>query len=447
MCADNVVSVQFHGEEQLFDVLQIKLSSPTASHTDKTDLVEGMANLSLISSFTNNELAPVEAPPTTPNCPEPGEEKRNLCETSPVETVTNIRLFPPLPPPSLLAKGKVVMTTKLHFMARGPSTELGFLPSISFIGGLQNQLQLLKELVLYPLTVPELQSSALEFPHGVLLHGPAGGGKSLLARALLGEVKCHRALLSAPDLLAVGQEGASKLEQVMSDACQNAPSMVVLDDLDMMCPCRGSGPSEVERRATASLMSVLDSLSSLSGHVVLLATTSQLEAVEGSLRRPGRFDCEVEIPPPTAAGREEILGLQLSGSRHSVTEEEVKEVAWLAHGRVGADLKAVCHEAQRLALRRACPSPMSPESLAAAVDQVCISGGDLKAALRMVPPSAMREAVVEVPKVSGGVNRMLVGWPLPHHNLVSLVVVCDNVWGSYPASFRVAVCFTLSWSI
>ena len=280
---------------------------------------------------------------------------------------------------------------------------------LSAVGGLKDQVQQLWKLVVSPLTIPELTSAGIEFPRGVILHGPAGVGKTLLARALLGEVNCHRSFLSAAELLVSGEECTTKLDRVISEARQQAPSLVVVDDIDMLCPRRETSSSDAERRASAALLNVLDTLPALPQHVVLLATTNRLEAIDSSLRRPGRFDSEVEIPAPTVSDRNEILTILLQGREHSLTEDEVEQVSRVAHGYVGADLKAVCQEAHRQALWRV-SGPVTQESLMAAVDQVCITAEDMMGALHVVRPSAMREVAVEVPKVSqqhGGVPHLI----------------------------------------
>lgn len=405
MCEGNVLEVQFHGEAQMFDVTSITLSS-TSCHKETSCLADGIANLSLNNSLTEGRLSPTCSLSSTPthhqaqlNQPSSAHDiSQDTDDCSPTATTTAMTDTSPLLP----AMGKLAVSTKIHFMNGTVKTRLGKLPSLCDVGGLQEQVQLLNQLVMWPLTYPELTSSGQEFPHGLLLHGPTGAGKSLLARALLGAVPCHQSYISAAELLVSGEGCATKLEQVMSDAQQNAPSLVVVDDIDILCPRRETGPSDAERKATAVLFHVLDSLTSMSQHVVLLATTNRLEAIEVCLRRPGRFDREVEIPAPTAPDRRKIIDILLQGKSHSLTDCEIEELSLSAHGYVGADLRAVCQEAQRLAQQRVFPPPppVTHESLVAAVSKICVNIGDMQSALCMIRPSAMREVAVEVPKVS-----------------------------------------------
>ena len=390
--------VSFHGEEQLFDVVRVTVSS---SREDNSFLVNSVANLSL-----NGSVA--EETPTSPDCSTPSHNRHEAIVTSPSPS-NNVLHCSHLP-----VVGKVNVFTKLHFAEESSDKALDNLPSLSAIGGLKDQVEQLRKLVVSPLTIPELTSAGIEFPRGVILHGLAGVGKTLLARALLGEVSCHRSFLSAADLLVSGEECTAKLKKVISEAQQQAPSLVVVDDIDLLCPQqRETSSSEAERRASAALLNVLDTLPSLPQHVVLLATTNRLESIDSSLRRPGRFDSEVEIPAPTVLDRKEILTIVLQGREHSLTVNEVEQVSRVAHGYVGADLKAVCQEAHRLALWRV-SGAVTQESLRGAVGRVSITKDDMMGALHVVRPSAMREVAVEVPKVSQHVSYITHGG-VPHH--------------------------------
>lgn len=237
--------------------------------------------------------------------------------------------------------GKVTMATKIHIKTNTLSFPLSqSLPSLSNVGGLEKQIQSLRELLVYPLSNPSLiSSSQINFPHGFLLHGPSGTGKTLLAHALLHEAGVWGKSVNAADILMDG--GGRKLKQVFIEAKENAPSLVIINDIDMICPVRDIGPTEVERQILVVLMKHLDSISQGPSlpHMAVIATTNKLSIVDSNLRKAGRFDREVEIPPPNGLERKVILSLLLQNICHSLNESEVDKLAQTAYGHVGADLK------------------------------------------------------------------------------------------------------------
>ncbi|KAE8997747.1 Spermatogenesis-associated protein 5 [Phytophthora rubi] len=299
----------------------------------------------------------------------------------------------------------------------------------SAIGGLQEELKAIREVVEQPLTNPEtFERFGLPAPKGVLLYGPPGTGKTLIARTLARELNARVFTINGPEVVSkfVGESEAN-LRAVFAQAAREAPSLVFIDELDAICPKRDSRVGDMERRLVATLLTLMDGLGA-SRQVVVLAATNRPNALDPAVRRPGRFDREVEIGIPRANDRLAILRVALRRLPHKLTHSELQELSASAHGYVGADLSALCKEAALLALHRAFASNsestgavlFSSESLPAFE----VTLGDLKLAMRGIRPSALREISVDVPRVLwkdiGGQDalkqalREAVEWPLQH---------------------------------
>ncbi|XP_063243028.1 ATPase family gene 2 protein homolog A [Bacillus rossius redtenbacheri] len=271
--------------------------------------------------------------------------------------------------------------------------------SLQDVGGLQSVIAEVKELMALC-----LGSAADTVTQGaVLLHGPAGTGKTLLAEALAAH---SGAPVVRPE--PCGGDTEARLRACFEAARARAPSVLLLDDLDALCPAPGVRCAEPERRAAAVLLALLDELRRVPARVVVVATTSRLEDVHPAARRPGRLDRELEVGVPSPEARLDILGVLLRGVSHRLGAEELRRLAACTHGFVGADLASLCAHAARLSLR--CGR--------------AVSGDDFAAALRLVRPSAMREVLVQVPDVRwsdiAGQHelkmklRQAVEWPLKH---------------------------------
>ncbi|KAG1695638.1 hypothetical protein DVH05_019377 [Phytophthora capsici] len=297
------------------------------------------------------------------------------------------------------------------------------------IGGLQEELKAIREVVEQPLTNPEtFEKFGLTAPKGVLLFGPPGTGKTLIARALAKELNAKVFTINGPEVVSkfVGESEAN-LRAVFAQATREAPSLVFIDELDAICPKRDSRVGDMERRLVATLLTLMDGLSG-SRQVVVLAATNRPNALDPAVRRPGRFDREVEIGIPRAKDRLAILRVALRRLPHKLTNSELQELSSSAHGYVGADLSALCKEAALLALHRAFASnAKSTGAVLASTDSLPsfeVTLSDLKLAMRGIRPSALREISVDVPRVLwsdiGGQNalkqalREAVEWPLQH---------------------------------
>ncbi|KAF4044377.1 ATPase family associated domain-containing protein lid 3 [Phytophthora infestans] len=297
------------------------------------------------------------------------------------------------------------------------------------IGGLQEELKAIREVVEQPLTNPEtFERFGLPAPKGVLLFGPPGTGKTLIARALARELNARVFTINGPEVVSkfVGESEAN-LRAVFAQAAREAPSLVFIDELDAICPKRDSRVGDMERRLVATLLTLMDGLSG-SRQVVVLAATNRPNALDPAVRRPGRFDREVEIGIPRANGRLAILRVALRRLPHKLTQSELQELSSSAHGYVGADLSALCKEAALLALHRAFASnDQAAEAIlsnTASLPPFEVTLSDLKLAMRGIRPSALREISVDVPRVLwsdiGGQDalkqalREAVEWPLQH---------------------------------
>src|SRR5437762_4067017 len=231
------------------------------------------------------------------------------------------------------------------------------IPKISYedIGGLRPVIQKVREMIELPLRHPELfERLGVEAPKGVLLHGPPGTGKTLLARAVASETNANFLSIGGPEIMSKYYgESEERLREVFKEAQENAPSIIFIDEIDSIAPKREEVTGEVEKRVTSQLLSLMDGLQSR-GKVVVIGATNRINSIDPALRRPGRFDREIEIGVPDRDGRLEILQIHTRGM--PVAEDvDLKKLADVTHGFVGADLEALAKEAAIRALRRILP--------------------------------------------------------------------------------------------
>jgi len=283
---------------------------------------------------------------------------------------------------------------------------LGAQERFAALGGVDGPIAALRRLVVLPLRRPTLFAAAgLRPPRGVLLHGPPGTGKTRLARAAAAEARVPLFLVSGPVLVSEFYgESEARLRAVFAAAAAAAPAVLFLDELDALAPSRDSvngsgGSGDASTRIVATLLTLLDGTGpeGLPAGVAVVAATNRPDAIDAALRRPGRFDAEIPVPPPSAAGRVLILAALLQSVRHGVTAADAAALAASLHGYTGADVGAVVAEAALCALRRAVAAA---ESGAPGVAPG-VSADDLAAAAAVVPPSGLRVAAVEPPPAAG----------------------------------------------
>ena len=267
------------------------------------------------------------------------------------------------------------------------------------IGGLANEIQRIREMIELPIKHPELfKRIGIDPPKGVLLHGPPGTGKTLLARAVAFETEAHFITISGPEIMSkfYGQS-EQNLRDIFDDAKKNAPSIIFIDELDSIAPKRGEVTGEVERRVVAQLLSLLDGLEGR-GEIIVIGATNRVNDIDIALRRPGRFDKEIEIGVPDTDGRYEILQIHTRGMPLS-EDVDLRTLAERIHGFVGADVEALAKEAAMLAIREILPNidldkPIPFEVL----NSIKIIMENFTSALHNIEPSALREVVISQPK-------------------------------------------------
>ena len=338
--------------------------------------------------------------------------------------------------PVVTSENAALVTPKTVFSITeiGAETMRG-VPQVSYedIGGLKEEIQKVREMIELPLRHPEIfEKLGIAAPTGVLLHGPPGTGKTLLAKAVANESNAHFISISGPEIMSKFYgESEARLREIFKEAREKAPTIMFVDEIDSIAPKREEVTGEVERRVVSQLLSLMDGLETR-GRVIVIAATNRPNALDTALRRPGRFDREIEIRVPDKYGRLEILQVH---SRNMPLDPGVDQtrISAVTHGFVGADLEYLCKEAAMKCLRRMLPEinlengKVPPETL----DKLVIMRGDFEEAIKDVMPSAMREVFLESPDVSwsdiGGlddVKRELqeaVEWPLKYPDLYSKI--------------------------
>ncbi len=266
--------------------------------------------------------------------------------------------------------------------------------TLSAIGGLGTTLQELRELIELPLKRPDLlKQMGLEPPRGILLVGPPGTGKTLTARTIAAELGTNYIAISGPEVMGKFYgEAETKLREIFEKAKQAAPCIIFIDEIDTLAPDRAKVEGEVEKRVVAQLLTLMDGFSNTPG-VLVLAATNRPDHLDPALRRPGRFDREVQYHVPDRQGRLEILTILTQGM--PIVGVDLEPIADLTVGMVGADLKAVTQKAAYLALRRQVPSLADPVP-----DRMTIEQNDLILALKEIKPSVLRSVEVESPEIS-----------------------------------------------
>jgi transitional endoplasmic reticulum ATPase len=298
--------------------------------------------------------------------------------------------------------GEVTASTKIHVDV--PSGGIKVDEDVTFedVGGMQKEIKLVRELVQLPLQFPQVyRQLGILPPRGIIFYGPPGSGKTYLARAIANEVRAGFYYVNGPDVVGTMYgETEANLRKIFAEAAHHAPSIVLIDELDAIAPHREKSGAQSDVRMVTQLLSLLDGLMKVDG-VVVIGTTNRVDAIDVALRRPGRFDREIFIGPPSAAGRLDILKIHSrempltpQASRH------LDDVASVSHGFVGADLMELCREAGLNALRRSSSGLL--DHLAAFRFQESmleVDARDFDAALTKVRPSAIREAFVTIPNV------------------------------------------------
>jgi transitional endoplasmic reticulum ATPase len=331
---------------------------------------------------------------------------------------------------SLRPKGICIIKqeTALHISENATEDEEGTTNCLTYedVGGLDDEITRVREMIELPLRHPSLfKRLGIEAPKGVLLRGPPGCGKTLLARAVANETEAHFISINGPEVMSKFYgESEKKLRKLFIEAEEKSPSIIFIDEIDAIAPKRETVTGEVERRVVAQLLALMDGLHSR-GKVIVIGATNRPNSLDPALRRPGRFDREIEIKVPNEKGRREVFHIH---TRNMPLDKKIslKEYSKITHGFVGADIMAVCREAAMAALRRYLPKidleseMVDPELL----EQMEVTTEDFDQALKEVLPSGIREVFVEIPNVKweqvGGLEDIkqklveAVDWPLSH---------------------------------
>jgi transitional endoplasmic reticulum ATPase len=334
---------------------------------------------------------------------------------------------------------KPVIVTEKTFFKLGSLTKSVdvSVPRITYdeLGGLKTEVQKIREMVELPMRHPELfDKIGVEAPKGVLLYGPPGTGKTLLAKAVAGETNAHFISISGPEIMGKHYgESEERIREIFTQAEENSPSIIFIDEIDSIAPKRDEVSGELEKRIVSQLLTLMDGMKSR-GNVVVIAATNRPDSIDPALRRPGRFDREIEIGIPDDEGRFDILSIHTRGM--PIDEKvDLKQISKTTHGFVGADLEILSKEAAMKSLRRILPEiDYDEEKISSEIlEKIQITSDDFRDALKEVSPSALREVQVQVPNVSwddvGGLENLkeelkeAVEWPIKYKDAYDYVNV------------------------
>jgi transitional endoplasmic reticulum ATPase len=327
------------------------------------------------------------------------------------------------------AAAVIVVPSTQVVLSEKPAKDLAMeIPQVTYedIGGLTDEIRKVREMIELPLRYPELfERLGVEAPKGILLHGPPGTGKTLLAKAVASETNANFSSISGPEIMSKFYgESEGRLREIFDHAQENAPSVIFIDELDSIAPKREEVTGEVEKRVVSQLLALMDGLQSR-GKVVVIGATNRPNALDPALRRPGRFDREIELGVPNKDGRLQILQIHTRGMP-LIEDVDLKRLANATHGFVGADLEALSKEAALHALRRILPDiDFEADSVPASIlNKIIVNMNDFQESLKEIEPSALREVLVEVPNVKwmdiGGLKEVkeelqeAVEWPLKY---------------------------------
>ena len=334
---------------------------------------------------------------------------------------------------------KPVLVTENTVFKLGAMTKAvdSSVPRITYdeLGGLKKEVQKIREMVELPMRHPELfDKIGVEAPKGVLLYGPPGTGKTLLAKAVAGETNAHFISLSGPEIMGKHYgESEERIREIFTQAEENAPSIIFIDEIDSIAPKRDEVSGELEKRIVSQLLTLMDGMKSR-GKVVVIAATNRPDSIDPALRRPGRFDREIEIGIPDDEGRFDILSIHTRGMPID-QKVDLKQISKTTHGFVGADLEVLAKEAAMKSLRRILPEiDYDEEKISSEIlEKIQITSDDFRDALKEVSPSALREVQVQVPNVSwddvGGLDELkdelkeAVEWPIKYKDAYDYVDV------------------------
>jgi len=334
---------------------------------------------------------------------------------------------------------KPVIVTEKTIFKLGSLTKAvdASVPRITYdeLGGLKSEVQKIREMVELPMRHPELfDKIGVEAPKGVLLYGPPGTGKTLLAKAVAGETNAHFISLSGPEIMGKHYgESEERIREIFTQAEENSPSIIFIDEIDSIAPKRDEVSGELEKRIVSQLLTLMDGMKSR-GKVVVIAATNRPDSIDPALRRPGRFDREVEIGIPDDEGRFDILSIHTRGMPID-KKVNLKQISKTTHGFVGADLEVLSKEAAMRSLRRILPEiDLDEDKISSEILQkIEITSDDFREALKEVRPSALREVQVQIPDVNwddvGGLDelkdelREAVEWPIKHKEAYDYVNV------------------------
>lgn len=339
----------------------------------------------------------------------------------------------PLMVASIKPKGIVIVTPDTEIkISKTPVKTSEMSPGIMYedIGGLKDEIDAIREMIETPVKHPEVfQKLGIKPPKGVMLYGPPGTGKTLLAKAVASETDAQFISLNGPEIMSkyYGQS-EENLREVFKNAQEHTPSIIFIDEIDAIAPNREEVHGEVEKRIVSQLLTLMDGLESR-GEVVVIAATNRPDSIDPALRRPGRFDREIEIGVPDRNGRKEVLQIHTRGMPLA-DDVNLDHLADITYGYTGADIESICKEAAMKALRKLMPDIKKAKDMKLSTDilnKIKITGEDFHEGMSRVEPSAMREVSVEIPNVTwdeiGGLEKIKgqlkesIEWPIKYSSL------------------------------